>query len=103
VIVDALSREGIEKVRVILFGSRAWGDPQKSSDWDLLVLIDTELPLPKRKGSWSVLYNDLHLSFPGYSFDILIKNSAVFEKEKLPLFTKPILRERGMKEEIISY
>jgi len=75
------------------------GDPQKSSDWDLLVLIDTELPFLKRKGSWS---NDLHLSFPGYSFDILIKNSAVFEKEKLPLFTKPILRERGMKEEIIS-
>jgi len=29
------------KAKVILFGSRARGDAQKDSDWDLLILIDS--------------------------------------------------------------
>ena len=84
---ETLSREGIEKVRVIIFGSRARGDFQKSSDWDLLVLIDTELSPSKRKEIWNILYGNLHNLFPHYSFDILIKNSTAFEEEKLVVNT----------------
>ncbi len=61
---ETLSREGIEKVRVIIFGSRARGDFQKSSDWDLLVLIDAELSPSKRKEIWNILYGNLHNLFP---------------------------------------
>ena len=30
------------KAKVILFGSRARGDAKKDSDWDLLILIDSQ-------------------------------------------------------------
>jgi len=34
--------------KIILFGSHAYGDPNKDSDLDLLIIMDTNLPFNKR-------------------------------------------------------
>jgi len=46
-VTDALIREIVSKIvkhfppdKVILFGSRAWGEPTKESDLDILVVMD---------------------------------------------------------------
>jgi predicted nucleotidyltransferase len=50
VINEILGKRGIEVKKIILFGSRARGDFNKDSDWDLMVLIDRDLSfLEKRK------------------------------------------------------
>jgi uncharacterized protein len=46
-VLDALVRR-FDPVRVILFGSRARGDAGPDSDWDLMVVVDDDLP-PERR------------------------------------------------------
>jgi len=48
-VIDALLREIVSKIaehfhpdKVILFGSRAWGEPTKESDLDILVVMDID-------------------------------------------------------------
>ena len=56
-VTDALLREMVSKIvkhfhpeKIILFGSRAWGDPTKESDLDILVVMDVD-GSPIRKAS----------------------------------------------------
>ena len=56
-VTDTLLREMISKIvkhfhpdKVILFGSRAWGEPTEESDLDLLVVMDVD-GSPIRKAS----------------------------------------------------
>jgi predicted nucleotidyltransferase len=46
-LLDALVRR-FDPVRVILFGSRARGEAGPDSDWDLMVVVDDDLP-PERR------------------------------------------------------
>jgi predicted nucleotidyltransferase len=48
-VTDALLREMVSKIaehfhpeKIILFGSRAWGEPTKESDLDILVVMDID-------------------------------------------------------------
>ena len=57
VVTDALLSEIVSKIvkhfhpeKIILFGSRAWGDPTKESDMDILVVMDVD-GSPIRKAS----------------------------------------------------
>ena len=56
-VTDALLSEMVSKIvkhfhpdKVILFGSRAWGEPTKESDLDILVVMDVDVS-PIRKAS----------------------------------------------------
>ncbi len=56
-VTDALLSEMVSKIvkhfhpdKVILFGSRAWGEPTKESDLDILVVMDVD-GSPIRKAS----------------------------------------------------
>ena len=40
--------KSIKPEKVILFGSYAYGRPDENSDLDILIVKDTEIPLPKR-------------------------------------------------------
>lgn len=68
-IVDA-----IHPIKIILFGSYAYGNPTTDSDVDLVVV--TETPLPKRKTSvaiWNLLGN---IPLPK---DIIVTSRSEFE------------------------
>jgi uncharacterized protein len=62
-IVDNLNPE-----KIILFGSYAYGSPTPDSDVDILVIIETNLPIKER--SWQVSRLLLPRPFP---IDILVK------------------------------
>ena len=60
-IVDQLPKGLLDRIvahlnpqKVILFGSRANGNTHKDSDWDLLVVVDDDIP-PERIG-WKSMY-----------------------------------------------
>jgi predicted nucleotidyltransferase len=47
-IENILGRHGIQPRRFILFGSRARGDAQPDSDWDIFVVVDQDLSVPEQ-------------------------------------------------------
>jgi len=51
--------EALHPARIVLFGSRARGDARPDSDWDLLVIADTDLDRAERefvahRATWGV-------------------------------------------------
>jgi uncharacterized protein len=57
---------------VILYGSRARGDEQSDSDWDLLILVDSDSDLEYEKVFRHALY-DLELEM-GEAFSVTVHN-----------------------------
>ena len=81
-IVKAISPLGIKAKEIILFGSRARGDFEKDSDWDILVVLDCEINQNDKKEIWYRIYKRLHQRFPSFSFDVVIKSKRAYEREK---------------------
>ncbi len=48
IITEELKKEGINAVKIILFGSRARGDYKEDSDWDFYVIVDRTLTFPEK-------------------------------------------------------
>lgn len=84
--------------KIILFGSYATGNATNSSDLDLLVIKDTDLPYHKRSF-------DIHKALIGsmIPMDILVYTKQEFEKERnelssflnLAIKTSKVLYERS--------
>ena len=70
---DRLVRE-LSPQKIVLFGSRARGDAREDSDYDLLIVMDTDLP-PGPRGRRAYLA----LSGLGVSADIVIYSAAELE------------------------
>ncbi len=70
--------EQFRPVRVILFGSRARGDARPDSDYDLLVVVDDDLP-DDRQG-WRAV-NDARRVYSG-PVDILSWSNSAYEAER---------------------
>ena len=89
-ITATLKQYGIEKI--ILFGSYAYGTPNKDSDIDLLVIKD--IPENETRGFRIKLKKALWLKLGklNYSFDILVDNEQRIQKriEMGDLFYKEI-------------
>ncbi|MBI4666763.1 MAG: nucleotidyltransferase domain-containing protein [Nitrospinae bacterium] len=51
IITDAANHIAEEKrpEKIILFGSRAWGEPAPDSDWDLLIIVPSSDEPPYRR------------------------------------------------------
>jgi len=89
-ITEILKQYGIEKI--ILFGSYAYGTPNKYSDIDLLVIKDIpanetrDFRIKLKKALW------IKLGKLSYSFDILVDNEQRIQKriEMGDLFYKEI-------------
>lgn len=56
-----------DAVRIVLFGSRAYGNPSPNSDYDLLVVADTALPAAVRGATVRLALRDIP-----EAFDILV-------------------------------
>ncbi|MEW5691663.1 MAG: nucleotidyltransferase domain-containing protein [Candidatus Hydrogenedentota bacterium] len=52
IIREEFKREGIEPVKIYLFGSQVNGRADNKSDWDFLVIINKEL---NRDEKWSII------------------------------------------------
>lgn len=81
---EAVIQEAVRRIvatvqpeRIILFGSTARGDHAEGSDVDLLVLVDQ----PAGHGSLMMeIYSSL--GFMGVPIDVVVMESAVFERHK---------------------
>ncbi len=49
-VVDRLVKE-FKPEKIILFGSRAWGTPDRDSDWDLMVIVNSSDTVPTRRAA----------------------------------------------------
>jgi len=72
--------KSIDYQKIILFGSRARGDHQEDSDWDILVLINEELT-PREKLPYRTNIRKDLLKYNIFS-DILIQSLSEFNKNK---------------------
>ena len=97
-IIEEMASMIVEQFRpekIILFGSYARGDAGECSDIDLLVVMDTDLPKPKRSAPMYSLLRD----YP-YSKDILVYNAdEVREYVDLPM----TLMHRIFSEGVVLY
>lgn len=70
-------KEQINPQKVVLFGSYAQGCPTESSDVDLLVVTETDLPPARR---YSAIRSVLS-TFPA-AFDIIVKTPAEYQHQR---------------------
>jgi hypothetical protein len=70
--------EQFHPVRVILFGSRARGDARPDSDYDLLVVVDDDLPAARRDGH---AVNAARGDYPG-SVDSLPWRRSLYDAQR---------------------
>lgn len=91
-----LIRDSVNQIdpqaEIILYGSRARGDEQTDSDWDILILIDDEATFERERTFRHHLY-DLELSL-GEAFSVFVFNriewNALF---KVTDFYKNVVNE----------
>jgi uncharacterized protein len=75
-----LNENDINVIRIILFGSRARGDFDETSDWDVLVVIDRELAFPEKHSLITKIQRELAQNkIPN---DIIIKSENQFREMK---------------------
>lgn len=75
-----LNENDLTVLRIILFGSRARGDFDEKSDWDVLVVIDRELAFPEKHSLITKIQRELaQKKIPN---DIIIKSESQFREMK---------------------
>ena len=89
---DRLS-ERFDVKRIILFGSRATGKATPESDYDVLVIAETEIPFVKRQGI--ALFD---LGTRNFAIDLLVYTPAEAENEGKMLGSAVYWAEREGKE-----
>lgn len=80
IITREIEKVGLKIIKIILFGSRARGDFNKDSDWDLLVIVDKDIgPYQKRR-----ILGEIYRALAKLeeSYEIIITSQANFEKRK---------------------
>jgi predicted nucleotidyltransferase len=79
-ILRIIDEMGISVKQIILFGSRARGDYKKSSDWDLLVIVNKDLDRKEKMEISHLIRRRLaELYIP---CDVLIKSEREVEERK---------------------
>lgn len=80
-IIERIFREAkIEIEKLILFGSRARGDYQKYSDWDLLIVTKKELSRKEKQKIAHLIRKELAEHF--IDGDIIIKSEEEIKRRK---------------------
>jgi predicted nucleotidyltransferase len=70
--------------RILLFGSRARGDYDKHSDYDLLIITPEKFP-PKEKINWMTVLNRAIIEAIHAPVDVLVfGEDEITEKKELP-------------------
>jgi predicted nucleotidyltransferase len=77
VIREELEKQGLNAVKIILFGSRARGDFRPDSDWDFLVVIDKDISFSEKKSLTAQVKRKLEI--PN---DVILKPLSSFQRDK---------------------
>ena len=77
VIREELEKQGLNAVKIILFGSRARGDFGPDSDWDFLVVIDKDISFSEKKSLTAQVKRKLEI--PN---DVILKPLSSFLEDK---------------------
>jgi predicted nucleotidyltransferase len=77
VIREELEKQGLNAVKIILFGSRARGDFRPDSDWDFLVVIDKDISFSEKKSLTAQVKRKLEI--PN---DVILKPLSSFLEDK---------------------
>ena len=88
-----LGLKGFKVKSIILFGSRARGDHDNYSDWDVLVVIDKPINFAKKRKVASKIRRTLATS--RIPIDVIIKSEEEVEEQKgdVGYITYYVLRE----------
>ncbi|MEG8946759.1 nucleotidyltransferase domain-containing protein [Rosettibacter firmus] len=81
-IENILCQNGYTLDSIFLFGSRARGDFEKESDYDILIIIKDNIDIKQKREIWLKVFHQLHENFPLTPFDVIIKTVTDFEYEK---------------------
>ncbi len=90
--IKQLKKEILPHERVVLFGSRARGDEREDSDWDLLILLNTEKITPQDDEKYAfpfVLMGWKH----GTYISVKIYPKTEWDKQRPSLFRYNIEKE----------
>ena len=88
-IYDVSKEQKVKVNKIILFGSRARGEASQHSDWDVLVVVNENLPFQKKRKLSSIIRKELaELLIP---CDIIIKSEE--EVEYFKDFIGSVVRE----------
>jgi predicted nucleotidyltransferase len=80
IIKDEIEARGLKIVKIILFGSRAKGNPKEDSDWDFLIIVDKDLD---RNTKWDIIAKiKRELALLKIPNDIIINSIREFEEKK---------------------
>jgi predicted nucleotidyltransferase len=82
VIREELEGKDILIIEVILFGSRARGDYNIDSDWDLLVVVNKELTFREKQEIVTYIYRRLAKMGIPENYEIILKSKESFDKMK---------------------
>ena len=81
IIKEEIENRGLKVLKIILFGSRARGDFKEDSDWDLLVIIDSDITFKQKREILSNIYRKL-AEQENKSFEIVIVSEEKFKEMK---------------------
>ena len=93
IVRSELEAEGFKVEKIILFGSRARGDYDELSDWDIFVIVDKDLDFKtKRKIASRIRLRLADFRIP---VDIIIKsrNAVNIERDNVGYLTYYAIRE----------
>ncbi len=93
--IAGLIKEKFNPKKVILFGSYAYGQPDKKSDIDFLIIMNTDLKFYKQASLIRLALDEVFGVF--YPIDIIVRTPEFVEKriKEGDIFTKSIT-EKGI-------
>lgn len=80
IITEEVENEGFKIIKILLFGSRARGNYTDESDWDFLVVLDSDISFSKLKK----LVGKIQLRFARLNLpnDLILKGLNQFNRSK---------------------
>lgn len=80
IIIEEVEKEGFKVIKIILFGSRVRKDYKKDSDWDFLVILDSDISFSDLKK----LVGRIQLRLAEFNLpnDLILRGINQFENSK---------------------
>jgi len=90
--IQTLKRQILPNEKVILFGSQARGDAREDSDWDLLVIVNSNSTNLEDEIKYSYPFAKLGWIY-NIDMNVLLYSTNDWEKRNFTLFYKNVLKE----------